>query len=104
MVVVVDRWRAARQMPHGKREPALELVVIVAVEQIVLAIILVVQHGFGYRDARLKQLALGAAFTAGGIGPLAPAEISVGEIRLVLPYPLVNQGLQPGAVGTRLRP
>ena len=44
MVVVIDDRRRAPQMPHRRRKPAFELVVIVAVEQVVLAIVLVVQH------------------------------------------------------------
>src|SRR5207237_10591957 len=90
-------------MPHDEREAALELVIIVAVEQIVLAIVLVVQHRFRYREARLKQLAFGAAFATGGIGPLTPAEVGVSKIRLILPDPLIDQRLQSGAVGARLR-
>src|SRR5436305_13653533 len=38
MVVVVDRRGAARQMPRRERETALELVIIVAVEEGVLAL------------------------------------------------------------------
>ena len=51
MVVVIDRDRAPRQMPDRDRQPALELVIIVAVEQIVLAVVLVVQYGVGRRRA-----------------------------------------------------
>src|SRR5712691_2858862 len=42
MIDVVDRRFAPRQMPHGERKAALELVVIVIVGEIVLAIVLVV--------------------------------------------------------------
>src|SRR4029077_17675445 len=47
VVVVVDRRPVAGQMPDGERKPALELIVIVTVEEVVLAIVLVVQYGFG---------------------------------------------------------
>ena len=43
MVVVEDLRLAAGQVAHGGGEAALELVVVVAVEQVVLAIVLVVQ-------------------------------------------------------------
>src|ERR1700716_4008680 len=37
MVIVIDRRSVARQMPDCERQPTLELVVIIAVEQVVLA-------------------------------------------------------------------
>ena len=57
MVVVEDLGLAARQMPHGGGQAALELVVVVAVEQVVLAIVLVVQHQLDARQPP-RQLAL----------------------------------------------
>ena len=59
MVVVEDLRLAAGQMAHGGGEAALELVVVVAVEQVVLAIVLVVQDqldaGAGAARARLAR-------------------------------------------------
>src|SRR5207244_7224404 len=69
---------------------------------IVLAIVLVVQDRVGRGEPGLEQAALGMPLTAGTISPLAPAEIGVGEIVLVLPDPLVDQRLQTGAVGSGL--
>src|SRR5437763_7244440 len=91
-------------MPPGEREPALELVIVVAVEQVVLAIVLVVQDSVGRGEARLEQAALGPSLAAGAIGPLAPAKIGLGEIAVLPPDPLVDQGLQTGAIGPGLRP
>src|SRR5229473_2196284 len=99
MIIVVDRRVAPRQMPHGEREPALELIVIVAVEEVVLAIVLVVDDGVGRSEARFEESPFGAPLAAGAIGPLAPTEIGIGQIALVLPDPLVDQGLQAGAIG-----
>src|SRR3954451_8047370 len=104
MVVVVDRHRAARQVPYRDCQPALELVIIIAVEQIVFAVVLVVQHGVGFGESRFEQAALRPALPAGTVGPAAPAEISVGQIGIVPPDPLVDQCLQTGAVGPWLRP
>ena len=47
--------RRAGQMLHRRREPALELVVVVAVEQVVLAVVLVVQHRLDLRQPRREQ-------------------------------------------------
>ena len=91
-------------MPDRDRQPALELVVIVAVEQIVLAVVLVVQHGIGLGEPRFEKPALRSALAAGAIRPAAPAEIGVGKIGIVAPDALVDHGLQSGAVGPRLRP
>src|SRR5260370_41292817 len=88
-------------MPHREREAALKLVVIVAVEQVVLAVVLVVEHRVGAGEAGFEEAAPGLALAAGAVGPLAPAEIGVGEIAVVLPDPLVDQGLQTGAIGSR---
>ena len=104
MVVVIDRAARVPTGADGDRQAALELVVIVAVEQVVLAVVLVVQHGVGGGEPRFEQAALGRALAAGAIGLAAPAEIGVGEIGLVLPDALVDQGLQSGAVGAGLRP
>ena len=55
VVIVPDRRRAARELPDGEREPALELVIIVAVEEVVLAVVLVVQHGVGAGEPRFEH-------------------------------------------------
>ena len=102
MVVVPDRRRAARKPPHDQRQPALELVIVVAVEQIVLAIVLVVQHRIRGREPLFEHHPLGAALGPGAIGVAAPAEPGIGKIGLVLPDPLVDQGLQSRPVGAGL--
>src|SRR5258708_31192460 len=83
MVVVVDRRVAPRKAANRGGETAFELVIIVAVEQIVFAIVLVVDDGVGGGESLLKQAALPFSLGAGAIGPLAPAEIGIGEIALV---------------------
>ena len=60
MVVVEDLRLAAGQVAHGGGEAALELVVVVAVEQVVLAIVLVVQDQLDAGQA-LRELRLGAS-------------------------------------------
>ena len=103
MVVVIDRRGPPRQLPDDQRQPALELVVVVAVEQIVLAVVLVVHDRVGGGEPGFEHRPLGPALGAGAIGIPAPAETGIGEIALVLPDALVDQGLQSGAVGAGLR-
>src|SRR5258707_12244037 len=58
VVVGVARRRAPREMPHRQRQPTLELVVIIAVQEVVLAIVLVVQYGLGVGEPGFEQAAL----------------------------------------------
>src|SRR3954451_17632722 len=104
MVVVVDRDRAARQVAYRDRQPTLELGIVVAVEQVVFPVVLVVQYGVGLGEPRFEQAALRPALATGAVGPPAPAEIGVGQIGIVPPDPLVDHCLQTGTVGPRLRP
>src|SRR5215211_3906902 len=99
MVVVIDRDRAPRQVTDGDCQPALELVIIVAVKQIVLTIVLVVQYGVSSGEPRFEKAALRPALAASAIRPAAPAEKGVCEIGIVLPDALVDHCLQTGAVG-----
>ena len=55
-VVVIDRWLAAGQFPHRRGHAAFELVIVVAVEQIVLAVILVVQNRLDLLKAIAEQV------------------------------------------------
>jgi len=103
MVVMPDRWRAAREASDDEGEPTLELIVVVAVEQVVLAVILVVQHRIGLCQSRFEHFTLGAALATCSIRVAAPAEIGLGEIGFDVPDPLVDQGLQSGPVGAGLR-
>ena len=83
--------------------PAFELVVVVTVEQVVLAIVLVVQHRLDRPEPGLGEPALGAALAAGGVSVLAPFEQGIRQLGLVIPGALIDQRLQPGAVSARLR-
>src|SRR6185312_9824839 len=103
MIVVIDRRRHTREMADRDCEPALELIVIVAVEQIVLAIVLILDDGFdGFEPRTEKRLRL-LPRRAGAISEAAPGEISLGEIARIGPAALVDQRLEPRAIGTRLR-
>src|SRR5262249_51027681 len=103
MVVVIDRRAAAAQRRCRDRQPTLELIVVVAVEQIVLAVILVVQPAVDRRQPALEQAVLGAPRGTVAIGIAAPGDIGAGEIGGVVPATLIDQRLQSGAVGARLR-
>ena len=65
MIVVPDRRPRARQMLDRRREPTLELVVVVAVEQVVLAIVLVVDDRRNAGEPRGESLVRRHAVAAG---------------------------------------
>ena len=89
--------------PDHESEPAFELVIVVAVEDVVLAVVLVVQHRIGGGQPRFEHCPLGAALAACPIRVAAPAEIGLREIGFVVPDPLVDHRLQSGPVGAGLR-
>src|SRR5262249_2526597 len=68
MIVVVGGRPATHQRLSRHREAALELVVIVAVEQVVLAIVLVVDDGLDVGEARGEALAFRLSGGPGAIG------------------------------------
>ena len=101
MVVVEDLGLATREVSHGRGEAALELVVVVAVEQVVLAIVLVVQHQLDACQPT-RQLAFGGnSLDPAAVGMAAPGEPGPGEVAIVPPAALVDQRLQPSTIGAR---
>src|SRR5262249_33642257 len=102
MVVVVDRRAAPRELLHGGGKPALELVVVVAVEEGVLAGCLVVEDGIDLGEPALERLVPGGALGGGAVGVAAPGDVGAGEIAAGLPAALVDQSLQASAIGARL--
>ncbi len=80
-------------MLDRRGDAALELVIIVAVQQVVLAIVLILHHGVGLRQPCGKQVALGVPFDARAIGIATPVEIDIGQIGAVVPDLLVDHRL-----------
>src|SRR3546814_11249150 len=78
------------------------MVVVVGVEQIVLAVVLVVDDGLDLLQAVLEQPLRGLPAGAGAVGVAAPGEVGLGEVRGLLPAALVDERLQAGAVGTEI--
>ena len=103
MVIVIDRNIAARQMRHRRRQPAGELVVIIAVEDVVFAIVLIVQHSIRGGETCLQRAARLDALGILAVSMTGPDKECLGEIGPVLPQLLVDQRLQAGAIGARLR-
>ena len=75
--------------------PPFELVVVVAVEDVVLAVVLVLQDQLDRGQALLEQAVLGHALGRAAVGIAAPGDIGAREIGIALPAALVDQRLQP---------
>ncbi len=104
MVVVIDLGPDTRDMFDRRRHAALELVVVVAIEQVVFAIVLVLHHGLDRAQAFLEQPAFRLALLTCSIGIATPDEITLGEIGAVGPAFFVDQCLQARAIGAGLEP
>ena len=98
MVVVIDPdWRTFQGF-DGSREAAFELIIVVAVENVVLAIVLILENGVEAAQARLEGPALGTALQPRAIGILPPLNIAFRELVLALPNALIDQRLKSRAI------
>ncbi len=99
MVVVIDRRLLAREMPHGRRQAAFELIIVIRIQQIMFPVVLVLHHplGCGQQGLELAVGRLSGQF--GAIGITAPGQIGLGQIAIVPPTLFIDQGLQPGTIG-----
>ncbi len=92
-VGVIDRRRLARQRLDGSRRPPHELVVIIAVENVVLAVVLRLDDGLAARQAMGEDVGNLMTLLASAIGETTPGEIGPREIVPARPAFLVDQGL-----------
>jgi hypothetical protein len=99
MIIVIDRRPAPARSLHRRRHAALELVVVVGIQQVMLAVVLVLHHRLHCRQPLLEQLPRRLALFARAIGIAAPDDESLGQIATIGPPALVDQRLQPGAIG-----
>ena len=100
---MIERWRPACVNRHRCRKPALELVVVVAVQEVVLAVVLILYHRLDRAEAAFEERVLRGTPFARAVGPAAPGNVSLGEVAGVRPAALVDQCLQAGTVGAGLR-
>src|SRR5262245_61507630 len=103
MVIVIDDGPLTRSLLDGRGHAAFELIVVVTVEEIMLAVVLIVHDGFDRLEAAFKSFPACAALIASPISISAPKEIGAGKVGAFVPELLVNQRLEARAIGTRLR-
>ena len=97
---MVHRSGLPLQALHRRGRPAFELVVIIAVEQIMLAIVLVLHNRLDLTQPRFETAAVARALAAFAIGVASPFQIGLAKVCLAVPNALINQCLQSRAVGT----
>ena len=108
MVIVVEGGQMTAGSLHRRSQATLELVIVVAVEQIMLAIILIMNNGLNPSQQPVELFGLesgrgGAAIGIGGIGGAAPGTVGRGEVAATLPLARIDERLQPRAIASRLR-
>ena len=81
----------------------MELEVVVGVEDVVLAVVLVLGGDLHPCQHRLELGARVDAVVVGRVGVAAPVDVGLGEVGVGLPVPLVDQRQDAGAVAARLR-
>src|SRR5450830_13185 len=95
----------AGQRANGRNHAAVILQVIVAVEDVVFAVVLVMQGHLHARQTSAEGVALVAALLVAQlarIGVAAPVDVSLGKIGIGLPVLFLNQGQDAGTVAARL--
>ena len=102
VIIVIDRHGLARQGAGGDRHATFELIVIVRIQQVMLAVVLVVQDRLNLAQSALQPRTVGCPLLSRAIGITAPGQIGLRQISVGGPALLVNQGLQPRAIGPRL--
>src|SRR3546814_9426435 len=100
--MIAERPPAGEMLDRRGQAP-FELIIIIAVEQVVLAIVLVLDQGVGLGQALREEAAFGIALHAAAIGMAAPVEIDVRQVGAVVPDLLVDHRLEARAIGSGLR-
>ena len=93
---------ASGKGPHRCHHAAVILQVVVAVENIVLTVVLILHRNGHRRKARFKGLRGFQAIRLTGIGIPTPGHVDLGQILVTPPVALVEQGQNTGAVRARL--
>src|SRR5690606_33853962 len=85
VVAVINRYPLPLEHARGHREPASELVIIVGIQDVVLAIVLIVNDGIDLAQARFEQLPFRRTRRISRVGVMPPDEKGLSEILFGLP-------------------
>ena len=98
---VVARF-APRERADGGNHAAVELQIIVAVENVMFAVVLIVERHFDVAQAVAECVARVHALLVGGVGVAPPIDVGFGEIVFVLPVAFFNQRQNARPIRARL--
>src|SRR5260221_12627433 len=98
-----DARRHSAQALYRGGEAAHELIIIVGIENIVLAIVLALRDEIDDGKPLGEIIARDLALDTAAIGIATPIEIDTGEIAAIVPAAFIDQPAKAGAIGPRLR-
>ena len=91
-------------MAHRRGDATFELVVVIAVENVVLAVVRIVQDQLDRGESLLEQTVLRHAPRPRRSGVATPGDVGARQIGIVPPSALVDQRLQPSAIRPGFEP
>ena len=96
MVPKPQGWGTPLQLFDGGAQPPLELVIVIGIEQVVLAVVLVVEHHLHRGQSLLQPLAIAGdrqspfAARLAVVTPAAPGEKGFTQIAAILPVAAID--------------
>src|SRR5687768_4068013 len=103
MVIVIDLWSRSRHFLDGSTHAALELIIVVGIEQVVLAVVLIMHYRLDALEAFGESALVIGTGIARAIGISPPGDIGAGKIGTFRPQSLIDQCLEAGTIGAGLR-
>ena len=85
MIPKPEAWIAAPHTPYRRRQTPLELVIVVGIQQVVLAVVLVMQHHLHLLQPLLETRAIIYGFANAVVAPPAPVEEGLSQIIGIFP-------------------
>src|SRR5271156_6332185 len=98
-----DARRFPAQALHRGREATHELIIIVGIQNIVLAVILALRDEIDGSESLGEIVPRDFALDTAAIGITTPVKIDAGEIAAIIPSAFVDQGAEACAIGSWLR-
>ena len=85
MVIVINAGLGAGLHADSRGQPAFELVIVIRIQQIVFAVILILNNGLYCAQARLEQVLFRGTFGTCPVGIAAPGHIGLCQVGVAVP-------------------
>ena len=96
-------WSRPGQGAHSGHHPAMILQVVIGVEDVVLAVVLVLDCDLDRRESASHGVAVGVPVAGAAVREPRPREVHVGKVGLRTPGALLDHGQHTGAVDADVR-